>query len=1002
MNEKDYSVIWLEAEDYYEGTVPRKLITGEAKASKGKYVVAIQHKGYWLSYSFLIGEDGWFKYDVWLRFANLCPSSLFNFYINGKLFAREKEIPVTESWGPPFEWCKVGTINLAKGNHELKLEFVAGNLHPDVLVLTRDSDFIKNGTAEKRIKGEETAISKKIRPETENRLWIETCPRNGIPLGGIGSGKVELCPDGIFSNITFNNNQDAPIYNAPGFFLGYTERVGRRKTSLVLQKNSPYGFKTVSKIKYNSRFPFVEIAYLDPSISAALKLEGFSPIIPYSTRESSIPGAIFNFTIRNPGDKPLTAGLLFSLENLLNCGGWPQETESGEKNILPVKHRGYFAWNNRSGNFQEIKRGNNLSGLGFKTSGEHKGRISCGEYSLACCLDQTKVTVLPSWNVETEAQKMWAEFAGSGEFTLNNGSSSRTGKEGKYHPAGALAALVRIEPGEKRNVVFILSWYMPYLKDSKGNDWGLAYTNCFPDSWAVAQHLFQNRKELREKTKELPKVIDRSSLPTWLKQKLMDDMFPLVTNSWYTRDGKFSINEAPSMMHGCLGTMDQRLCSHSIYTLFYPDLDRTELKLFAEWQQSDGLIPHDLGHGTFSKKDCTKAIWPDIASSFIMQVYKYYLCTGDKKFFKEMYPHLKSALLWEKELDEDGDGVPDLKPGRGTTYDAYVWHGLSAFVGSLWLAALKCGERAAELARDKQLSNLCKDTFTKAQVSIIKYLWNGKYFKNFYDPRHQDKGSANCVISQLAGQWFAHLIDEGYILPREMVKKSLLSIKQMNVEKPGLISPNDETSPEGRLEWSGVSFLQYDEVYYGCLAIYNGLVREGLKCFEKIYRVSYQINKHPWKTHLTYFAKNGKAVGLPWYMTNPASWFILNALAGFHYDMVRGIITLNPHLLPGGKELRIPLFTSLFWLWLEFREEKYEKIFALKFLKKSSSEPLPKFTQFNTYLKPHLKVEKITMAGYRVKDFFWFPQTGQLSFKKEILISEMPLEIKIQLNSQQA
>lgn len=32
-----------------------------------------------------------------------------------------------------------------------------------------------------------------------------------VPLGGIGAGKIELCPDGALRNLTIHNNQDMPL-----------------------------------------------------------------------------------------------------------------------------------------------------------------------------------------------------------------------------------------------------------------------------------------------------------------------------------------------------------------------------------------------------------------------------------------------------------------------------------------------------------------------------------------------------------------------------------------------------------------------------------------------------------------------------------------------------------------------------------------------------------------------------------------------------------------------
>ena len=34
---------------------------------------------------------------------------------------------------------------------------------------------------------------------------------SGVSLGGIGAGKIEFCPSGRFSNVTTQNNWDAPI-----------------------------------------------------------------------------------------------------------------------------------------------------------------------------------------------------------------------------------------------------------------------------------------------------------------------------------------------------------------------------------------------------------------------------------------------------------------------------------------------------------------------------------------------------------------------------------------------------------------------------------------------------------------------------------------------------------------------------------------------------------------------------------------------------------------------
>lgn len=261
---------------------------------------------------------------------------------------------------------------------------------------------------------------------------------------------------------------------------------------------------------------------------------------------------------------------------------------------------------------------------------------------------------------------------------------------------------------------------------------------------------------------------------------------------------------------------------------------------------------------------------------------------------------------------------------------------------------------------------------------MVDLLWTGSYFRNYREITGQKRVCDNYFVGQLAGQWFMHLIDEGYQVPEEMVKKSIVAMKKMNVELPDHLGICDETTPAGKLEWSAASFIQYTETYYACLAIYNDMVDEGLQCLKKIYNVCYNINQHPWKTHLTYFAKNGKSTGLPWYMTNTASWFVLNALTGFHYDAVKCSITITPHLATGEKHIKIPLFSPLFWSWLDYNKNKNGEIFNIIPIKQTEYNHLPDFNFFITYIPSESIINQIYCNGKTLTDYVFDNTTGKL------------------------
>ncbi|MBR4000721.1 MAG: hypothetical protein IKI93_20520, partial [Clostridia bacterium] len=142
-------------------------------------------------------------------------------------------------------------------------------------------------------------------------------------------------------------------------------------------------------------------------------------------------------------------------------------------------------------------------------------------------------------------------------------------------------------------------------------------------------------------TKELETVLCQSTLPGWFVRRLLDDRFVTVTDSWYDRDGNFSINEAPTGMGGCLGTLDQRTASQGFYTTFYPELDKRELDLFRRSQADDGMCAHELGFASMTLKCRPFSKWPDLAASYVIQVYHTYQRTGDTEFLKKHMPHIK-------------------------------------------------------------------------------------------------------------------------------------------------------------------------------------------------------------------------------------------------------------------------------------------------------------------------------------------------------------------------
>ena len=87
------------------------------------------------------------------------------------------------------------------------------------------------------------------------------------------------------------------------------------------------------------------------------------------------------------------------------------------------------------------------------------------------------------------------------------------------------------------------------------------------------------------------------------------------------------------------------------------------------------------------------------------------------------------------------------------------------------------GGRAIEAAASR-----FRGVFEKGQQKLIELCWNGEYFQQHlpgYEKRPGEVGPG-CMADQLIGQWWAHQLGLGYILPREKVMAALRAVFKYN------------------------------------------------------------------------------------------------------------------------------------------------------------------------------------------------------------------------------
>ncbi|MBA0684811.1 hypothetical protein Goari_026373, partial [Gossypium aridum] len=232
-----------------------------------------------------------------------------------------------------------------------------------------------------------------------------------------------------------------------------------------------------------------------------------------------------------------------------------------------------------------------------------------------------------------------------------------------------------------------------------------------------------------------------------------------------------------------------------------------------------GAVPHDLGThdpwnemNAYNIHDTSK--WKDLNPKFVLQVYRDFAATGDMQFGVDVWPAVRTAMEYMEQFDRDDDGLIENDGFPDQTYDTWTVHGVSAYCGCLWLAALQAAAAMAEQIGDRFFAETCKTKFCTAKSAFEKKLWNGSYFK--YDSG-SSSNSKSIQADQLAGQWYTASSGLAPLFDEFKIRSALQKIYDFNVMKVKggrmgavngmhLNGKVDETCMQSREIWTGVTY----------------------------------------------------------------------------------------------------------------------------------------------------------------------------------------------------
>jgi len=688
-------------------------------------------------------------------------------------------------------------------------------------------------------------------------LWAP----NGVPLGGIGCGKVEICRDGRFRNFSANNNQDMPLENPaglPGALLTLSAD-GREK---VLASRGEGGLPPCPQLSAEMAFPqaMLKAPGIFPGLDAEVLLSG--PIVPHDLKTSSLPGFLVRWTVRNRSHRPRRVRCRLAWPNLVGAGGGIGE---------PEKRIGYADGSYRYWEAPEAPEAKIITRRGF-TAVRYGNRPS--DVSAAA-----------------DGYHFVAARAGRGRIAPL--------ADPRY---GSIACELAIPARSAATTDMAVVWEMPHWIDALGIDRGHYWQNSFSGGLQVLAHLFRRADRILQQAGELWELVRASNLPDWLQHRLVNCCYPLTTNSVFYRDGRFSINEGPTEMAGCHGTLDQRLGSHPATQLLFPRLNRNELEQFGRFQADDGGVNHDLGAGHLDR-GASPTNWPDLTCSFIIQNARHAWSTAAADFEPTAYERSKKALRRHAQWAREGNGLAQLGEGMGTSYDGYQYYGSTPYLGTLWIAAMHVMRQWGQQHDDAELIGQIDQLLPAAQQRMDQDLWTGRYYRacgSVHGPQND-----NCHAGMLAGQWYARMLTGLDVLPPDRLQSCASALLEFNGHRRFRIPP-DEVSPDGQAA-TEFGWLSYVECF-GLAALASLRTGGVLPLWRRMLRHMTGRGRMPCDTRLMYRPATGEPSWGAYYMTAPASWLVYEALLDFVYWPAEGVLRLCPQLRGS-----FPLVHPLFW-----------------------------------------------------------------------------------------
>ena len=199
--------------------------------------------------------------------------------------------------------------------------------------------------------------------------------------------------------------------------------------------------------------------------------------------------------------------------------------------------------------------------------------------------------------------------------------------------------------------------------------------------------------------------------------------------------------------------------------------------------------------------------------------------------------------------DADGDGLIENTGFPDQTFDNIPLTGPGVYCNGLWLGALACTEKMAQLMHDTPTAQKYRALLGKAQKAFDPVLWNGTFYRTDTLSIFKD----TVFLEQLFGVWYASLVGiDGLVSHDKAVSSARVAYEKNFLQcRDGKI---------GALLFSGVQKKDKHEIQtiynpdecqahevlcginmaFACHLLHVGMQEEAFKLLSVVYKMVYQ------------------------------------------------------------------------------------------------------------------------------------------------------------------